>query len=217
MEKEALPRTSVPSEESVEELKKHSKSKRLTHSDTAHDSNETGLDPACLTHVNPPRSHGVGPLGGRRVVWGVRIDEELKLRVLPKLRRFWGSDCRAVESFLMAFEAAFDALLLESGGGVNRFAPSITIESLNVVREQRSRRKLDVADPIGYSVDENAIVEETVNRFAERHDRYGAIPNRMEVLKLIRHERPTVDGKTRMALASRIMKLLKEMIRNDQL
>lgn len=162
----------------------------------------------CITGVNPSRKHGIGPLGGARVVWGVRIDEDLKNRVQPKLRHLYGSDCRAFESWLMAFEVSYDEMIKQREATVNPGHTSITIEELNVVRAQAPRRKLDVSDPIGYTVDENTIVQETVNRFKERHELYGAIPNRMAILKHIRHAHPEIDGKTRIALTTMILRHL---------
>ena len=147
------------------------------------------------------------------MVWGVRIDENLKNRVQPKLRRYWGRDCRAFEAWLMAWEVAYDEMIKQTEGTVNRGHTSINIEALNVVRAQAPRRKLPVEDPIGYTVDENTIVQETVNRFTDRLERWGAIPSRMDCLKWIGHMHPEVDGNTRMALTSRIMKILKELSR----
>ena len=141
-------------------------------------------------------------------MWGIRIDERLKNRVQPKIRRYWGSDCRAFEAWLMAWEVVYDELIKQNGEAVNRGHTSIEIKEINVVRAQAPRRKLSVSDPIGYTVDENAIVQETVNHFTDRFKKWGVITNRMDVLKWIRHVHPEVDGKTRMALTSRIMNQL---------
>ena len=181
----------------------------ITHS-SASDKNSI---PACSTRVNPSRKHGIGPLGGPREVWGVRIDKELKKRVAPKLRRAFGSDCRAFESWLMAFEVLYDETIRQRGEWVNPGHTNVVIEGgLHVVRAQRPRRKLEVDDPIGYSVEENAVVEETVNRFEERHEMYEAIPQRKLILYYIRDFHPKIDGKTRISLTSRIMKRLAHLM-----
>ena len=149
-------------------------------------------------------------------MWGVRIDKNLKNRVQPKLRHFYGSDCRAFESWLMTFEAAYDEMIKQLESAVNRGHTSIEINHLHVERAQRSRRKLDVDDPIAYSLDETTIIEETVNRFSEKYRQWSSTPNRMDVLRWILLEHPNVDGKTRITLTRRIMKHLQLIRVGDQ-
>jgi len=96
---------------------------------------------ACITGVNPIRSHGLGVYRGRRRVWGVRVDEKLLKQAKPLIRAQYGSDCRAVESFLAGVVATHSGKQLV---GVNPSHTSIGV--IKIERNLRSRRKLEVEE-----------------------------------------------------------------------
>jgi len=93
------------------------------------------------TEVNPCRSHGVGVWNNRRVVIGVRVDEELYSAFKPVAKRYFGSVCRAIEAYMAS-------VLAVANEGVN-FGETVRIENLHVERNLRPRRKLD-ADACGF-------------------------------------------------------------------
>jgi hypothetical protein len=98
-----------------------------------------------LTRVNPVRTHGLGLWGNRRVVFGVRVDEELKKRFNLVAERVFGSTCNPVESFMAAVVGCYQNPTLD---GVN---PSITIGEIRIERNLRERRKLVVGGEVSES------------------------------------------------------------------
>ena len=99
---------------------------------------------ASNTRVNPIRTHGFGVYKGRRVVWGVRVDENLLKQAKPVLKAKFGSDCRGVEAWLAGLVSITQG---EQLLGVN---PSNTVEigKLVIERNLRSRRKLEVTEEV---------------------------------------------------------------------
>lgn len=98
-----------------------------------------------LTGVNPPRTHGFGVWGGKRVVVGVRIDEKLYEAFKPVAKLVFGSVCRPVEAFMAAVVASNQAQQLTSKLGVNP-SPTVEIGRLVIERNVRTRRKLVVEE-----------------------------------------------------------------------
>lgn len=95
-----------------------------------------------ITGVNPVRTHGFGLYNGRRVVWSVRVDEKLLKQAKQVMRGKFGSDCRAVESWLAGLVAT------SKGDQLRGVYPSntVTIGELHIERNLRSRRKLVVEE-----------------------------------------------------------------------
>jgi hypothetical protein len=91
-----------------------------------------------VTGVNPCRSHGFGIWGNRRVVMGVRVDEELKKQFISVSKRVFGSVCNPVESFMATVVAC-------AKDGVN-FGQTIDIGKIIIERNLRSRRKLEIRE-----------------------------------------------------------------------
>jgi len=95
-----------------------------------------------MTGVYPNRTHGLGVYKGNRVVWSVRVDENLLAQAKPLLKAKFGSTCRGIEVWLAGLIAT------QKGSQLLGVYPSNTIEigKLVIERNIRSRRKLVVEE-----------------------------------------------------------------------
>jgi hypothetical protein len=92
------------------------------------------------TGVNPKRTHGLGIWGNRRVVMGVRVDEELKKQFVLVSKRVFGSVCNPIESFMATVVAC-------QKSGVN-FGTTIDVGKIVITRDLKVRRKLVVEETV---------------------------------------------------------------------
>jgi len=101
--------------------------------------------PDSITGVNPTRTHGLGIWGNPRVVFGVRVDSELKKSFISVSKRVFGSTCVAVESYMATIVGCIEEaekLRVNPSKTVN-----IEIGEIKIERNLRERRKL-VAEEI---------------------------------------------------------------------
>jgi len=100
--------------------------------------------PDSITEVNRKCTHGLGVWGNPRVVFGVRVDSELKKRFVSVARRVFGSTCVAVESYMATIVGCVE---LADKLGVN---PSKTVDidigEIKIERNLRERRRLAVEE-----------------------------------------------------------------------
>lgn len=101
-------------------------------------------EPNSITGVNPARSHGVGIWGNPRVVFGVRVDSELKKCFISISKRVFGSTCNPVESFMAAIVGCVEHA--EKLGVNPSKTVSIQIDEIKIERNLRERRKLVVEE-----------------------------------------------------------------------
>jgi len=100
--------------------------------------------PDSITGVNPKRTHGFGIWGNPRVVFGVRVDCELKKTFVSVSRRVFGSNCSPVESFMAAIVGCVQQA--EKLGVNPSKTVSIEIGEIKIERNLRERRKLAVEE-----------------------------------------------------------------------
>jgi len=96
--------------------------------------------PDSITGVNPVRSHGFGIWGNPRVVFGVRVDSELKKHFVSAAKRVFGSTCNPVESFMAAIVGCVEQA--EKLGVNPSKTVSIEIGEIKIERNLRERRRL---------------------------------------------------------------------------
>ena len=101
-------------------------------------------NPHSITGVNPVRSHGFGIWGNPRVVFGVRVDSELKKRFVSAAKRVFGSTCSPVESFMAAIVGCVEQA--EKLGVNPSKTVSIEIGEIKIERNLRERRRLVVEE-----------------------------------------------------------------------
>jgi len=101
-------------------------------------------EPDSITGVNPARSHGLGIWGNPRVVFGVRVDSELKKRFVSVSRRVFGSTCVAVESYMATIVGCVEQA--EKLGVNPSKTVSIQIGEIRIERNLRERRRISIEE-----------------------------------------------------------------------
>ena len=99
------------------------------------------------TGVHRREKHGVGIWNNPRVTWTIRVDEGIKNAFIPWAKRVFGSTCLPIESFcagLMSAHVKAEELGVHLGRTV-----AIDVDTINIQRSLRSRRKFEV-DACGY-------------------------------------------------------------------
>jgi len=112
--------------------------------DEPKDSKKPEPKPDSITGVNPARTHGLGIWGNPRVVFGVRVDSELKKRFVLVARRVFGSTCVAVESYMATIVGCIEEA--EKLGVNPSKTVHIDIGEIKIERNLRERRKLAVQE-----------------------------------------------------------------------
>jgi hypothetical protein len=90
------------------------------------------------TRVNPTHTHGLGCWGNPRVVFGVRVDNKLKIEFDLAAQALFGSTCNAVESYMCGVVGAYKTQLIN---GVNPCS-TVSIGEIKIERNLRERRKV---------------------------------------------------------------------------
>jgi len=97
------------------------------------------IDQTRITGVNPKHTHGLGLWHNPREVYSVRVDKGLAKAFTPVAMAYFGSTCKAIETYMSTIVG------LHNNNQLSGVYPSNTcfdVGAINIVREMQTHRKL---------------------------------------------------------------------------